>query len=142
MTGRPIPDPLPLPNLTALRQLGQELEQDRHFRHFFELLNAPCMIYRDGFVAFVNPAFTAILGWKPQDVVGKHWTDLVAVPPPHDEQAEKWRQAGGQGGQMHPIGYNTKSGHRVELLASWRNDEATSTSYGVFFPVESGSGCG
>ena len=73
-----------------IREVNQRLEASEN-RYRFIVNNSPDIIYMlddEGRFAFVNDRVTGLLGYKPEEILGKHYSELV-----HKEDLEKARYA-------------------------------------------------
>jgi diguanylate cyclase (GGDEF)-like protein/PAS domain S-box-containing protein len=73
-----------------IREVNQRLEASEH-RYRFIVNNSPDIIYMlddRGRFAFVNERVTGLLGYKPEEILGRHYSELV-----HKEDLEKARYA-------------------------------------------------
>ena len=73
-----------------IREVNQRLEASEH-RYRFIVNNSPDIIYMlddQGRFAFINERVTGLLGYKPEEILGKHYSELV-----HKEDLEKARYA-------------------------------------------------
>ncbi len=73
-----------------IREVNQRLEASEN-RYRFIVNNSPDIIYMlddEGCFAFVNDRATGLLGYKPEEILGKHYSELV-----HREDLEKARYA-------------------------------------------------
>ena len=60
------------------------------FDRLIELSNdLCCVLAHDGFFEYVNPAWERVLGWKPQELVGRHAFELI-----HPDDAARSRELG------------------------------------------------
>lgn len=89
------------------------------------LIDAVCMVDRDGRFVYVNVAITEILGYTPQELIGRHIADFM-----HPDDRERTlhsaaRVMQGEVQRHFENRYLHRDGHAVDLMwsARWSEDE-------------------
>ncbi len=70
-----------------------------------------------GYFSFVNPAAATLLGYAPEELVGRHWTSIIPLDQQPIVQAADDRRAHGQANR-YEVEVIRKDGRRVSMLVS------------------------
>jgi len=101
------------------RRLEKELRWLREFneRIVQSMIQGVVLEDADGYLTFVNPAAAAMLGYSPQELVGRHWTTIVPPDQHPSVQAANERRRHGEAGR-YELQLIRKDGRGVPVLIS------------------------
>lgn len=102
-------------------RLFEEMERLKHFNESIVQGVAETLLIEDaqGRFFFVNPAVEALLGYTPEELVGKHWRYLVPEEE-RDSVLEEWAKRFKGIGSQYETTLLHKSGHRVPVIVNAR----------------------
>jgi len=105
--------------ITARKQAIDELRRLKEFHESIvqNMVEGIAIQDADGYLLFVNPAAAAMLGYQPEDLAGKHWTEIV----PSDQhviikEADRLRRRGSS--SRYQVDLRRKDGSRLPVLIS------------------------
>lgn len=122
------------PTIAELRALANDVSKNvDHLMRFFQMARDAMVIWDRSCVAYVNPAWTEMLGYSREESVGKHWSSFVCpgVKEAREEYERVWQEMGDEGGQAAPVCYLHKEGHPVMIEWSWRGNGILGQAYAV-----------
>lgn len=116
-------------DITARKEAEEQLQQIKEFNEGLiqNMAEALILIDHRGHLSFANPAITDLLGYTPEELVGKHWQTFVpADQQPLVEEASHRRERGEKVGH-YELELLRQDGQRVPVMvsASGRYDEIT-----------------
>ncbi len=114
-------------NALAHKAIGQKLKRAKiEYKYMVE--NSPDLIYQldtEGFFTFINSSVRKLLGYQPEDLIGKHYTDII-----HEEDRERSRWL------FNERRTGDRATNETELRLLYKPDSEVNTISGKFITVE------